>query len=115
MTMKNKYIKRSRITEAKFRELIRYFSLDLEAEKIEILTHLNRNTINRHLRLIRVRIAYHCEQLSPLKGEVEVDEYPFRCKSTDASPRLKSYSENILLRPARLFGTTSCGAAIAGF
>ena len=78
--MKNKYIKRSRITEAKFRELIKYFSLDLEAHKIAILTHLNRNTVNRYLRLIRVRIAEHCEQQSPLKGEVEVDESYFGAK-----------------------------------
>ena len=80
MAMKNKYIKRSRITEAKFRELIKYFSLDLEAQKIAILTHLNRNTINRYLRLIRVRIAEHCEQQSPLKGEIEVDESYFGAK-----------------------------------
>ena len=78
--MKNKYIKRSKITEAKFRELIKYFSLDLEAPKIAFLTHLNRNTVNRYLRLIRERIAEHCEQLSPLKGEIEVDESYFGAK-----------------------------------
>ena len=78
--MKNKYIKRSKITETKFRELIKYFSLDLEAQKIAFLTHLNRNTVNRYLRLIRERIAEHCEQLSPLKGEIEVDESYFGAK-----------------------------------
>lgn len=77
MPRKNKYIKRSKITEAKFRELIKYFSLDLETKKIAFLTHLNRNTVNRYLRLIRERIAEHCEQLSPLKGEIEVDESYF--------------------------------------
>ena len=77
MPRKNKYIKRSRITEAKFRELIKYFSLDLEAQKIAFLTHLNRNTVNRYLRLTRERIAEHCEQQSPLKGEIEVDESYF--------------------------------------
>ena len=74
---KNKYIKRSRITETKFRELIQYFSLDLEAQKITFLTHLNRNTVNRYLRLTRERIAEHCEQQSPLKGVIEVDESYF--------------------------------------
>jgi transposase len=77
MPMKNKYINRSRISEAKFREFLRYFTLDLEAQKIAILTHLNRNTVNRYLRLIRERIAEHCESESPLKGEIEVDESYF--------------------------------------
>ncbi len=72
--MKNKYINRSRISEAKFRQFIKYFTLDLEDQKIAILTRLNRNTVNRYLRLIRERIAEHCEEQSPLKGEIEVDE-----------------------------------------
>ena len=77
MPMKNKYINRSRISEAKFRQFIKYFTLDLEAQKIAILTRLNRNTVNRYLRLIRERIAEHCEKQSPLKGEIEVDESYF--------------------------------------
>jgi transposase len=48
--MKNKYINRSRISEAKFRQFVKYFTLDLEAQKIAILTRLNRNTVNRYLR-----------------------------------------------------------------
>ena len=77
MPMKNKYINRARISEAKFRQFIKYFTLDLEAQKIAILTRLNRNTVNRYLRLIRERIAEHCEKQSPLKGEIEVDESYF--------------------------------------
>jgi hypothetical protein len=34
LSMLNKYIIRSRISEAKFREIIRFFCLDLEAKKI---------------------------------------------------------------------------------
>ncbi len=75
--MKNKYMNRSRISEAKFRQFIKYFTLDLEAQKIAILTRLNRNTVNRYLKLVRERIAEHCEQQSPLKGEIEVDESYF--------------------------------------
>lgn len=75
--MKNKYVKRSRISEAKFRELIKYFSLDLDASQIAVLTGLNRKTINRYLTLIRQRIAELCEQDSPFKGEIEVDESYF--------------------------------------
>jgi transposase len=77
MTIINKYIKRSRISEAKFREFIRYFSLDLDAHKIAVLTSLNRNTVNRYLLLIRRRIAEFCEQSSPFHGEIEVDESYF--------------------------------------
>ena len=77
MTIINKYVKRSRISEVKFREFIRYFSLDLDAHKIAFLTSLNRNTVNRHLLLIRKRIAESCEQSSPFHGEIEVDESYF--------------------------------------
>jgi len=77
MSITNKYIKRSRISEAKFRELARYFSLDLDAQKISVLTRLNRNTVNRYLHKIRERIAAFCEESSPFRGEVEIDESYF--------------------------------------
>ncbi|MGZ3535699.1 MAG: IS1595 family transposase, partial [Thermodesulfobacteriota bacterium] len=65
MTITNKYIKRSRVSEAKFREFVRCFSLDLDAHKIAFLTGLNRNTVNRYVLLLRKRIAEFCEQSSP--------------------------------------------------
>ena len=74
---KNKHIDGSRISEAKLRQFIKYFTLDLEAQKIPILTRLNLNTVNRYLRLIRERIGEHCEKQSPLKGEIEVDKIYF--------------------------------------
>jgi transposase len=77
MSITNRYVKRSRITEAKFRALVRYFSLDLDARKIAFLTRLNRNTVNRYLLLIRKRIAEFCERSSPFQGEIEIDESYF--------------------------------------
>ena len=77
MTMSNKYINRSRISEAKFRQILQLFCLDIDAQTIAILTRLSRNTINRHFRLIRERIAELCQQSSPFSGEVEVDESYF--------------------------------------
>ena len=77
MTMINKNIKRSGISEAKFRHILQMFSLDIDAHNIALITGLNRNTINRHLRLIRERIAELCQQSSPLAGEIEVDESYF--------------------------------------
>ena len=77
MTMNNKYIKRSHISEAKFRDIVRYFSLDVNALKITSLTKQNRNTVNLYLYLIRERIVELCDRSSPFSGEVEVDESYF--------------------------------------
>ena len=80
MTMRNKYVKRSHISEKKFRQLVKLFSLDLNAVQISELSHLNRNTVNRYLKAIRARIAEVCETESPLSGEVEIDESYFGAK-----------------------------------
>ena len=77
MTMKNKYIKSAKISEVKFRLLVKYFAHDIDAKTIASLTGLNRNTVNRYLFLIRKRIAEFCEQQSPVQGEIEVDESYF--------------------------------------
>jgi len=76
MSINNRYIYRSKIPEAKFRELVRYFSADLEATQISLLTGLNRNTVNRYINAIRERIAKHCESeaLGSLAGENDADE-----------------------------------------
>jgi transposase len=74
MTLKNKYANRSKISEAKIRQIVNLFSLDLDASQITKITCLNRNTINRYLAEIRKRIAQFCDQQSPFSGEVEVDE-----------------------------------------
>ena len=68
---------RSRISEKKFREIIRYFSIDLNARQIAILSKISRNSINKMLLATRERIAAFCERESPFKGEVEVDESYF--------------------------------------
>ena len=75
--MRNKYIIRGRISEQQFRQIMRYYSLDLEASKIAKLTGISRNSINRIVLGIRERIAELCEKESPFKGEIEVDESYF--------------------------------------
>jgi len=77
MTVLNRYAKRSKISEAKFRQIIRYFAVDLDASQITKLVTLNRNSVNRYLRAIRERIAELCETQSPFSGEIEVDESYF--------------------------------------
>lgn len=69
MAGKNKYVRRSRISETRFRALLHLFSLDLTAQNIAHITRLNRNTVNRHLFLIRERIALHCEAVSPILSQ----------------------------------------------
>jgi len=50
MTVKNKYVKSSHISERKFREIIKYFSEDLNATQIANLTKISRPTINKYLK-----------------------------------------------------------------
>jgi len=70
----------SKISEAKFWKLVRYFAADLDASQIVQLNGLNRNTVNRYLKAIRQRIAEFCEQASPVCGEVEMDESFFSAR-----------------------------------
>jgi len=76
--MINKYKNRSKISEAKFRQIVKLFVLDIEATKIAELTGLSRKTINTVLYQIRIRIVEYCQQQSPFDaGEVEIDESYF--------------------------------------
>ncbi|SMN11934.1 Mobile element protein [uncultured Candidatus Thioglobus sp.] len=81
MKVKNKYVIRSRISERKFREIIKYFSLDLNAVQIQKLTGLSRQTINKYIKAIRQRIFEYLIQGQlqsvPLVGQIEVDESYF--------------------------------------
>ena len=77
MARENRYFIRSRISEAKFRRIIRLFALDLEATKIAVLSGISRNSINKILKAVRKIIAQECEKEAPFKGSVEVDESYF--------------------------------------
>ena len=78
--MKNKYCNRSRISEAKFREIIKYFSLDLEAKKISILTGVSEQTLTKYFYKIREKIAEFCADEAKFSGVEEVDESYFGAK-----------------------------------
>ena len=77
MNTRNKHLTRSRISERKYREIIKYFAFDLSATQVSELIDLNRNTINRYFKIIRVAIARHQEQTAMFSGEVELDESYF--------------------------------------
>ena len=62
----------------KFREIIYLFSEDLSATQISHLTRLSRQTINKYLAAIRLRIlGLSLLQSAPLVGQIEVDESYF--------------------------------------
>lgn len=77
MDVKNKYVKSSHISERKFREIVKYFSEDLNATQIAHLTKISRPTINKYLKAFRIRILEYCNYQSPFSGEIEVDESYF--------------------------------------
>lgn len=75
--MRNRYVVRSRISEAVFRRFLRHVAADLTAVQITQLTRLNRNTVNRLLAALRLRMAEACEIENPFSGTIEVDESYF--------------------------------------
>lgn len=93
MIITNRYVRHSRISEAKFREFVKCFSLDLVAHQTALLLGLNRNTVNRYLLFIRTRIAEFCERSSPFHGEVEVDESYFGAKRIKGKRGRGAYSK----------------------
>ena len=76
-TGRNRYISRSHLSEAKVRQILRLFALDLEATKVATLTRVSRRVINRLFHQLRVRMARECEASAPFRGRVEVDESYF--------------------------------------
>ncbi|CZE47880.1 transposase [Campylobacter geochelonis] len=77
LSMKNKYIYRFLISEKKFREILKYFCLDLEAVKIAKICNISRNFIIKILKDIRILMAQECEKISKFDGEIEIDESYF--------------------------------------
>ena len=75
--MKNKYIDRSKISEAKFRQIIKMFSLDLTATQITVIVGLNPKTIDTLINKIRARILLMSPIHSRSTGEFEADESYF--------------------------------------
>ena len=94
--MKNKYVYRSRISEAKFREIVKLFSLDLEADQTAKVTGLSRNTINKYYKAFRERIVIICESDSPLSGEIEVDESYFGARRIKGKRGRGAYGKTIV-------------------
>jgi len=77
MATKNRYFRRSKISEAKFRQIVRHFALDLTATECAALTGISVRPVNAIDLRIRKRISQWCTECSPLAGTLEADESYF--------------------------------------
>jgi transposase-like protein len=75
--MNNKYYKRSKISEAKFRHLIKYFSLDLTATNTAQLSGVSLRSVTSIFDKLRQKIGRWCEHSESFEGTIEVDESYF--------------------------------------
>ena len=75
-TGKNRYYKFSKISEARFRRLLRAYAMDLTASDAARLTGISLRSVNAIYLKIRRRIAEYCEEQSPYsdQDELEVSE-----------------------------------------
>ena len=74
---KNRYFRRSKLSEAKVRQILRYFAMDLTATDCAELSGVSVRSINTIYLRLRRRMAEQCEKVSPLGGELEADESYF--------------------------------------
>ena len=77
MAQKNAYLFRGRISERRFRDLLRLFAADVTADRAAALTGLHHNTALAIYRHLRARIAELAVADCPFRGQVEVDESYF--------------------------------------
>ena len=96
MISKNRYYKRSRIAEAKFRQIVRCFSLDFTATNTAELTGISVRSVNTIYLKMRARLAEYCEQSSPLQGALEVDESYFGAQRVRGKRGRGAYGKTIV-------------------
>ena len=77
MQLSNRYYKCSKISETKFRYLLRLFALDLTASDAARLTGLSVRSVNDVYLRLRRRLQTWCPVPAELNGAVELDESYF--------------------------------------
>ena len=76
--MKNKYIYGAHISEAKTREVLKYFVMDIPASTAAQLSGLNRNTMQSISMKLRQRVVgIACLEAEEMTGRIEMDESYF--------------------------------------
>src|SRR5271157_5040863 len=73
----NRYFRFSKISEAKFRALLRGFALDLTATQAAQMTGISLRSVNQIYLRLREKLAKECERKSPFAGDLEADESYF--------------------------------------
>lgn len=96
--LNNLYAHSAKLSEREFRLLVRLFAADLTASQIALVSGLNRNTLNRCLMALRLRMAEWSAARAPLFGVVEADESDFGPR------RVKGLSGRGAGRKAIVFG-----------
>lgn len=75
--MAKRLIPRSKLSNRQIGKLIELFALEVPALKAARVLRLNRHSAERVYQVIRCHLAWECERVSPLRGEVEADESYF--------------------------------------
>ena len=96
MVNKNRYYRRSRIAEKKFRQLIRCFVMDFTATDTAEMTGVSVRSVNNIYLKLRARLAESCELASPLQGAVEVDESYFGARRVRGKRGRGAYGKTIV-------------------
>jgi len=73
----NRYFRFSKISEAKFRALVRCFALDMTATQTALMTGLSLRSTNQIFLRLREKLFNECEKISPFSGDLEADESYF--------------------------------------
>ena len=74
---KNRYAKKTHISERKFREILKCFCADLTAQDTSLVTGVSRNSINKLFHKLRQYLLSLSESQGIFKGEIELDESYF--------------------------------------
>ena len=77
MARVNRYFRFAKISEVKFRLLLRCFSLDLTATQTAKMTGISVRSVNQIFLRLRERLAIECRRHSPFSGDLEADESYF--------------------------------------
>ena len=96
MVTKNRYYRRSRIAEKKFRQLIRCYVMDFTATDTAEMIGVSVRSVNSIYLKLRARLAESCELASPLQGAVEVDESYFGARRVRGKRGRGAYGKAIV-------------------
>lgn len=86
MAQVNRYYRHAKLSERKFRQLLRCFALDLTASDAARLTGLSIRAANAIYLRLRRRLLEACELGAPISGTLEIDESLFGPRGVRGKP-----------------------------